>query len=393
MAELLEMIETLRTEQADVHRLFGGEGQRTSGRAKSPDYKRKLLEAANLIGDVFEGKRDLFYFREAMTTSDFPTMFGDIIDRTMLGTYREKPPTYRNYAKIGRVRDFRTVKKYAIDGGESRLGLVAEQQEYPEGSVSETPFSWAVKKYGRRFPFSWEAIMNDDLGALKDIPQRMGRSARRTEEFFASGLFVDASGPHASLYSNTNKNIVNTTNGAASNNPVLSIGALQQALIVLSKQVDADGEPIEIGMVHLVVPPALLVTAKNILNALQIELTEAGGTSAQKLIAQNWMKADFQLHSNSYIPIIASTANGNTSWFLFSDPNDGRPAIEVDFLIGHEEPETFMKEANARRVGGGTVDPLDGDFDTDSVEYKVRHVLGGGRLDPKATVASNGSAT
>jgi hypothetical protein len=35
---------------------------------------------------------------------------------------------------------------------------------------------------------------------------------------------------------------------------------------------------------------------------------------------------------------------------------------------------------------------MDGDFDTDSIEYKVRHVLGGSVIDPKFAVASNGSA-
>jgi hypothetical protein len=40
------------------------------------------------------------------------------------------------------------------------------------------------------------------------------------------------------------------------------------------------------------------------------------------------------------------------------------------------------------RVGGGGVNPTDGDFDTDTAEYKVRHVLGGTLMDPKAAVAS-----
>jgi hypothetical protein len=36
---------------------------------------------------------------------------------------------------------------------------------------------------------------------------------------------------------------------------------------------------------------------------------------------------------------------------------------------------------------------MDGDFDTDTVEYKVRHVMGGTLMDPKAAVASNGSGS
>ena len=174
---------------------------------------------------------------------------------------------------------------------------------------------------------------------------------------------------------------------------MLSIAALQTAMTVLGNQVDEQGEPIVIESVELVYGPALEVTAMNILNALQIEVTEAGGTSAQKLIAQNWMKSALRPNKNPYIPLVASSANGATSWFLFANPNNGRPALEAGFLRGHEEPEVFMKSPNARRVGGGDVDAFNGDFDTDNIEYKVRHVLGGTRMDPKMTVGSNGSGS
>jgi hypothetical protein len=94
---------------------------------------------------------------------------------------------------------------------------------------------------------------------------------------------------------------------------------------------------------------------------------------------------------NPQIPLLATSANGNTSWFLFANPSVGRPAMVLGFLRGHEEPEVFMKAPNAKRVGGGDVDPMEGDFDTDGIQYKIRHVLGSKRLDTKATVASNGS--
>ena len=41
-------------------------------------------------------------------------------------------------------------------------------------------------------------------------------------------------------------------------------------------------------------------------------------------------------------------------------------------------------------VGGGDANPMDGDFSTDSIIYKVRHVLGGTLLDPIMALASTG---
>jgi len=386
MAEFLEVIENIRAEEASVQRLFGSEGQgvRQAHGRNNPEYMKKLAEAAKFMADVFEGRRPVYHLQEAMTTSDFPYLFGDVLDRQLLANYRETPAVYRNYCRIATVRDFRTVKRFTVSGAEAVLDEVKEQAEYPESSLSEGKYDYSVSKYGRRIPFSWESLINDDLDALRDIPARFGRAARRTEQKFATGLYVDSSGPHASLYTAGNSNIV-------TGNPALSVAALQTAMTILAAQTDSDGEPIIIDAVHLVVSPALEITAENILNALQLELIESGGTSNQKLIAVNWMKNRLKLHVDPYIPIVASSANGNTSWFLFADPANNRPALEVGFLRGHTEPEIFIKSPNAQRVGGGAADPMAGDFDTDSIQYKVRHVLGGTQMDPKMTVASNGS--
>jgi hypothetical protein len=395
--DMLELIETINAEEASVQRLFGKEGQGMRSHKRNPRYMAQLTEAAKLVADVYNGRKPLHYLQEAMTTSDFPNLFGDILDRQILAAYQEWPATWQNYAKRGRVRDFRTVKRFSVYGADSVLSaIVGEKGEYPYDAFNEnSPYSYAVAKYGRKLKFSWETLINDDLDALKDGPDRFGRAARRSEEKFATQLFVDASGPHASFYTTGNKNRVHTENGAPSNNPTLSIAALQAAFLVLSKMVDEQGEPIVIDTVQLVVPPALEITALNILNAVQLWLdtNASAGTAQQNLVTTNWMKARVNLNVNPYIPVVASTANGNTSWWLFANPNNGRPALEVGFLLGHEQPEIFMKQPNAARVGGGGEDVMNGDFESDAIEYKIRHVFGGTRMDPKMTVASNGSGS
>lgn len=384
--DILELVESVRAEEADVKRLFGGEGIGARTGKKSAQYKTKLAEAAKLVADVYTGRRKPHYLQEAMTTSDFPYLFGDVIDRQILAAYREFPSTWQNYVKRGRVRDFRTVKRYGVYGADQVLGSVIGQKGvYPYEEINEnTPYSYAVEKRGRKIRFAWETMINDDLDALKDMPERLGRAARRSEQKFSTQLFVDASGPHASLYTvgNTNK---------VTGNPALSLAGLQTAMQVLAAIKDENSEPIVIDTVELVVPPALEITALNIVNAIQIELAEAGGTSNQKLIAQNWMKTRVRLNVDPYIPIVASTANGSTSWFLFANPDNGRPALEMGFLMGHEEPEVFMKTPNQVAVGSNVQDAMNGDFETDAIEYKLRHVFGGTRMDPRMTVGSNGS--
>lgn len=388
MAEFLELIESIRAEQADVERLFGDAGQGVRSRRRDAKYLGRLAEAATFLSAVYNGERPLHQLREALTTSDFPYLFGDILDRQMLANYQEAPYSWSRYCKRGRVRDFRQVKRFALTGAEGALEQVPQLTGYPAATMGDASYPYTVAKYGKIIPLSWEALINDDLDAFQDLPVRLGKSARRTEEKLATQLFVNTTGPHASLYtSGTNQ---------LTGNPVLSVAALQTAMSYLLTQVDSDGEPIVTERMILVVPPQLQVTAANILNAIQIVAkTDGGGTTAQELVVGNWVKnaGIVEAVTNFYIPLVATSSNGSTSWFLFSDPNAGRAALEMGFLIGHEQPEVFMKSANAQRVGGGAVAPTDGDFDTDAITYKVRHVVGGGRMDPKMTVASSGAGS
>ncbi len=397
--EMLDLLETIRAEEASVSRLFSGEGTGVhafrDGRPNKAGYLKQLEEATRFVAQVYAGKRPVYQLREAMGTSDFPYLFGDIIDRQLWANYQAWPKVLGSYCKEATVSDFRTVKRFAVNYGEAVLAEVQQQTEYPEAKLADAVYQYAVKKYGRRMPFAWEAMVNDDLDALKDVPARFGKAAARSEEKFATQLHVDANGPHASVYTSGNKNLVNATNAGAgwtAVNPPLSILALQEAMVVLANQTDLDGEPIFVEAVTLEVPPALEVTAQNILNATELWLdsNNSAGTANQRLITANWMKGRVKLVVNPYIPIVATT-NGGTTWFLHADPNGSvRPAFEFGRLRGHEAPEVFIKQPNQARVGGG-IDPMNGDFDTDSIEYKVRHVFGGVAGDPKMTVGSNGS--
>lgn len=393
--EFLHLIESIEAEKATVQKLFGGEGQRARGGNKGPKYMELLTEALELYEKVLSGKKPGHYLVEAMTTSDFPVLFGDILDRQILAQYQAVPSNWEQFIRRRRpVRDFRPVEyRYFPDGqeAESRLERVHEQEEYPETSLADlAKISYAVGKFGRRVPISWEALINDDIDYFASIPEKLGRAAARTEAREALALFVAAAGWVSPFFSVGNDNLLT---GAGS---ALSINSLQQAIAKFANLKDEQGEPILVEAAILVVPPSLEIVAQNILNATEIRFTGvdvgqgnlgAGGNA--QVQTGNWLRNRVRVVVEPYLPVLNST-NGETAWALFADPGSGRPAGEMAFLRGHENPEVFIKAPNAQRVGGGDINPLDGDFDTDSIEYKVRHVLGGTRVEPKAAVASNG---
>lgn len=401
--DFLETLDRMTAEEASIQQLFtiDTQGSVRVGRRRTPGYSRAITEAITLIDRVLKGKTPTWKLREALTTSDFPGLFGDILDRSVQAHYTEWEPYWPNIARRVILNDFRDQKIYPPAwGADSRLPIVPQDSEYPETKLNEqAALLFHVLKYGQRIGFSFEAMINDDLDQLKDIPLRFARSARRTESRAVTELFIGTAGPHTGLYNAGAKNQVIKANGASADNPPMSLTGIQDALLVLSNQKDEAGEPILLEMVHLVVPPALSIIAKNMLNSIQIWTNQAsqGGAPPNPatagdttLIMNNWMTNTLQLHVDPYIPMTATT-NGNASWFLFADPNQGREAIRVGFLRGHEQPEIWMKSPNAMRVGGGDVSPLSGDFDTDAVTYRVRHIMGATTIDPKATVASNGT--
>ena len=401
-------------------------------------YEHRMSEAASLIYRGFRGsKRDLLNLQEAMSISDFPNLFGDVIDRAVLSNYLETPYTWNLVAHQAEVSDFRPVRRFRVDGGTGLLAAIQTSADpnpgqllpieqggqYPEDYLTDAQYTYRLSKYGKRMPFFWETFVNDDLNALKDTPARFGRGARRTEEYFVTQLYanqVTTPGPNGfAFYSNGNKNIVNAANAGglfSANNPILSLPALQQAIVVLMNQVDTTGQPISVEAMTLVVPPALKTIAMNILNTDYVFMADQGGTQqingsnlsatvAQQLHAMNWAKNIVRLAVNYYLPIV-DTTHGTTGWYLFSNPESGRPALEFGKLRGHNTPELFMKLPNSVAIGEGTMgpgpgvipgtsnmSPLEGDFDTDSIHYKLRDVFGGVQIDPIMTCYSNGSGS
>lgn len=409
MSEFLEVLESIQASEADTKKLFNSNAEEGVSVSKgfknfknNPQHQRQLVEAAKFLADIINGRKRPHLLSEVMTTSDFPILFGEILDRQVLAAYSAWTTTWEGLAKRAVISDFKDAKLYPPTwGADGPLDVVGEASEYPDAAIYEQePIAWRVHKYGRKVPFSWESMINDDLDMLKDIPQRLGRAAKRTENSLVTALYVGSTGLNSDMYHNNYANIINTTNGASVDNPPLSIKGLEDAFTVLGKMVGEDGEPILRDAVTLVVPPALEIRAKNILNAITVRTTQSqfGGlpddssSGYVELEVNNWMRNRLSIIVDPYIPRVATT-NGNTSWYLFSNPNTSREAIRIGFLRGHETPEIWMKSPNAVRVGGGSVNPMDGDFDTDAITYRVRHVTGVVQVDPKATVASNGSGS
>jgi hypothetical protein len=330
--------------------------------------------------------------REALKVSDFPTYFGDVLDRMVLARFSEWIPPFGTFMKQGTFRDLtRTSRQTQFRGGSEAIDRVGEFGPYPERGTTTTHFEWAGAKYGADFRISWETLLADDLGGLTDLPNVLASAARVAEARFAAQLYVDANGPHATLYTGLNTVAVN---------PVLSIDSLEAAITMLHSFTDpVTGNPIFNDAAYLVVPPALQIEAMKILGTPNVIYTPSGSTATPTDRPNLNVLPSFGivLVVDPFIPIIASTANGNTSWFVFSNPTSGPlgpglAAVQFDRLVGMGAPLLLQKRSDFTTIGGGA-DPRGPLDEVDSITYRVVHAFGGGQLFQQATVASDGSGT
>lgn len=363
---------------------------------RNPQYLAKLARFTGMLKMLSEGKIRSSQLQEVLTTSDFPILFGDVLDRRLLNQYQQQSTDWRTYAQAGTVPDFRASRIIAIDGLATPFNTAfynqAENEEVKyDNSLSETGYTTSVNVYEKAWAISWRMFINRALNFIQRVPTLIATGAARTEEKFVTSLFVGSGGPDSTFFSNTNKNLITTANGASSNNPALSVQGLRDAFNVMYRQIDAGGDPIAIDGVTLLVPPLLQLTAQEILKAAQLEITPATSALGTRYQTPNWA-SKIKLAVNWYLPVIDATANKHTTWYMFADPNVGRPAMEVTFLEGYERPSFWQKAPNTMRLGG-SVDPMMGDFSDMSQHYKVMHIIGGTLLDPKSAVVSNGSGS
>jgi len=180
---------------------------------------------------------------------------------------------------------------------------------------------------------------------------------------------------------------------------LLTVANLETGLQVMAGRTDAAGEPIFCRAKYLVVPPALELTARQILTSTQLTATDDAGGVARVWPTTNVLaQYGLQLIVDPYLPAAsqvntpATPNSANTQWYLFSDPNDIR-VIEAAHLSGHERPEICMKSSDKVAVGGAPLGPMSGDFATDNVFYRVRLLFGATTLDWRGTYAGGLTAT
>lgn len=295
------------------------------------------------------------------STSDFPILLQNLLNKTLLTAYSATPATWRRFCAIGNMSDFRPHYRYRI-GSFNDLAAVSENNEFLDGTISDAEReSIQAATKGRILNLSRRMIIDDDMGAFVGVSRMLGQAAGRTVEKDVFALFAlnSSAGPTMSdgdpLFHADHANIAATA-------ALPTVDSFDAARVQMASQTDpGSNEIIDIRPAVWLGPLGLEGQAK-VVNDAQYD-----PDTSNKLQRPNKSRGLFR-------DIVGTPRLTGTRWYAFADANED-PVIEVGFLDGQQSPVIEMQEG----------------FRVDGVSWKVRLDYGVAAVGWRGAITNAGS--
>lgn len=331
-------------------------------------------------------------FAESIAYGDLPAQLQPAIIRTLKNYYREIPQVAERFTSLWELTGIDRDEEYNIYGfnqdnipamNEGKqfipggLPRVGRRESYPQIGLQASGKKGRVSKTGEAYGVDWEAIVNSrgtNVNLLRDGIQMFGRHAANQNEIEVASLLVNASG-----FRTTGAGGLVGSQALTGNPDLLDPVELAAALAQLL-QVQVEGQDIDYGK---------FVILTSVPNAPLIKQGIAGRKIVRNPGAQTGFSWEETVDYGAEVEVIG------WKWLRTLFPGIGKGAIIVPLaggddlpvltrnrLMGYPEPSMWIKDSNAKSAnGGGEINPeSEGDFDSDSVVTKVRHVTGASSL-------------
>lgn len=290
---------------------------------------------------------------EGASTISISNVLANVMNKFSLQGYLFTEQAWRDVCGIRPVNDFKPTKSINL------LGDVAYKKLGPSGeienaSLGDQAFANQAEPYGRLLTIPWTHIVNDDLGILGTVPQKLGQGAGlalndaiwTVWKNMAAGtvngddgnafwrttsLTTDAAKKAGTAYK------PNKTSGGGS---ALSLAAMATVKALFDNQIDPNGNPLGFDGLKpvLLFGPSNWQTAMNILYAAA--LVYGGSTAAAAGPNFNAFQGYFTPVMSRYIEN-AAYVNSATAWWMLFNPV-ALATIEVSFLNGTDTPTVLQ---------------------------------------------------
>jgi hypothetical protein len=273
------------------------------------------------------------------------------------GTAQE---TWQTWCGKGDVPDFKENKRVRPSEF-SDLEEVPEDTEYSYGTRIEAQESYKIATFGKLFAISRQTIINDDLGALTNIPAGHGESAaRKVGDIAYAALLANSNmGDGKALFHTDHGNLA--TEGSIG---VPSVGTLAALIMAMKMQKDLQG------LRRLNIRPIFFIGPVTLEGASEVFFGSANWSD--RAAAATPDAADASLRKNPYSGTYFTRVyeprlddDSPAAWYLAGPKGK---TIVVFFLNGVQTPYMETKQG----------------WSVDGVEYKVRIDAGAKALDWKA---------
>jgi phage major head subunit gpT-like protein len=268
----------------------------------------------------------------SMVTGQFPLLLQSVGARVMTAEFEARLGTFKRWIKEVDVPDFRLMTDLTSAVGGGRLDETLENGDLKELGAVEKAETWKISTFGNKFVVTREMIINDDLGAFTTLMGNFGRMAMTTANGIAYDL-LQGKGKYANYVMADGLGVFDP---ARENTALdaLSSEALSAGRLAMSKHKSIDGvTPLNITPKYLIVPPALEVTAREILNA------------TSKVGADNVNVPN--VNQNLYELVIDPEITSDTAWYLMADYR----TLKMGYLAGtNRSPVTKMNDSTVSRT-------------------------------------------
>jgi HK97 family phage prohead protease len=280
--------------------------------------------------------------RALQSTSDFPLLLADTVNRTLRQAYEAAPAGVRRLGRQTTAKDFRAKHRLQFSTAPTLLP-VNEHGEFKSGSMAEAQESYSVSTFGRIIGFTRQAMVNDDLAAFTDVTRRMGQAAAAFEANFLANMVVSSPvmSDGKTLFHADHGNL--RTGGEMSG--AIVVDELSNARQAMRLQKGLLGELIS------VTPKYLLVGADR-------------ETEAEKAISTITPVVSQEVNPFQNKLEVVVDPRLSTAWYVVADPAEV-DGLEYAYLEGAAGPQITT----------------DLGFDFDGVRFRVRLDFGGGFVD------------
>lgn len=308
--------------------------------------------AAERIGE--RGRYSSFAQREKIlneafhTTSDFPVILENALNKSLASRYQMAMPTYREFSSQMTFNDFRAHK--VIRAGDfPTLQEVNEHGEIPAGTFSEAYESATVKAYGVQVGFSRQLLVNDNLGAIQQVLASRADAVAAFEDstFYAMALSSAGAGP---TLTETSRAVFNTTDHTlSSTGAAIDVTTLGAARAALRAHTSLDGLKLNVIPRILLVGPAY--------ESLALQYTSQAYTASASGSINPW--------AGSLRVVVTPYITGN-AWYVFGEPSQGADFV-WGLLNGYGAPRLRLDEPFGQQ---GIRVSLEHDFGCAAVDYR-----------------------